>query len=874
MLRTYSTRITRCIQHAYKYPTSTVPSVLHRHHSSESTLDAQQGQLPKEAEVVICGGGIAGLSAAYNLAKQGLTDVVLLEQGSLTCGTTWHAAGLIGLFRKDSLHAALSLRTANLYARLEEETGLSTGYTKTGSVIVAQTKDRMIEIKRNAALAKARNLEHTLLAPSEINSLVPWLRTDDLEGGIYLPQDGVTDPTNTAMSLARGAKNRGVKVIEGVKINRILSEKRKVSVVQTSLGDIKCKYFVNAAGQWGRDVGLMSSPVVNVPMHTTAHMYLIMKPLDGVNFKTPYVRDYDSLNYLREWSGGLMCGCFASEAKPIFYDGIPEKSEFLSLPEDWDHFQPHLEALLHRVPAASKMEVRQLFTGPESFTPDHVCLFGEAPEIKNYYLMAGFNSLGMTLSGGVGELLAEIIIKGRSSIGYWAMNPQRFLPQQNNKEYLRDRATEIEGKHSKIGYPETQYRTGRKLRCGPLYARLAQAGAVFGETMGMERPLWYMEEGDTDEFTEEIQQGTFSKPGWFDMVKAEYWACRESVCLMDMTPFTKLELQGSGTTSLLQRLCPNNMDIPIGSVVHSGMLNEFGGYENDCSVARCEQDRYFLICPTKSRVKSINWIASHLPTDGSVAMHDISDQYVGLNVLGPKARNVLQKLTSTPLSTASFKPFSYKEMNIGYATNVRVTTITHAGEDGMVLYIPNEFAVHLYDLLMKTGADYGIRPAGFNALRWLRTEKCYAYWGIDFNSHNTPFEIGREMRVNFDKEIEFIGQSALIKQQQEGMHQRMAALILEDHNVDTDLWCWGGEPIYRNGQLAGTTTSSAFSASLGSMLCLGWLHNTDPRTGQSSVVTHDFITKAKYEIDIAGQMFSAKANLYPPKIVTKQPLHG
>ncbi|XP_038070075.1 pyruvate dehydrogenase phosphatase regulatory subunit, mitochondrial-like isoform X2 [Patiria miniata] len=876
MLRIQSSHLPRCLRATGKYWAPPVQaSVTYRQASAASTSQDQTvNALPQQARVVICGGGIAGLSAAYNLAKLGETDVVLLEQGSFTCGTTWHAAGLVGVLRPHPLIFALSKMSANLYANLEEDTGLSSGYRKIGSVILAQTKDRMTYLKRAAALARARNIDHTLLAPSEVNSIVPWVRTDDLEGAIHILDDGVTDPTDTALSLARGAKNRGVKLVEGVQVKAVLSEDGKVSQVQTSLGDIQCDYFVNAAGQWGRDVGLMSRPIVNVPMHSTAHGYLVTKPLPGLDVKTPYVRDYDSLNYIREWSGGLMCGYFAPKAKPIFHDGIPEKSAFLSLPEDWDHFQYHLDGFLHRVPAADKMEVRQLFTGAECFTPDLMFLFGEVHEMRNYYLMTGFSSLGITMSGGLGQLLAELIVHGETSLGYWSVNPQRFSPQQNNKAYLRERVTEIEGTNYKLSYPFGQYKTGRKLRCTALYARLAQAGAVFGEMMGVERPKWYVEEGDTEEFVEDIQRGTFSKPGWFDMVKAEYWACRESVCVMDMSSFTKFQLEGKSATSLLQRLCPNDMDVPVGTVVHSGMLNEKGCYENDCSIARLGDERYFIVCPTIQQVKGFHWIARHLPKDGSVKLRDVSGQYTGLNVLGPKARDVLQKLTNTSLNTASFKPFCYKEINLGFCTGIHAMTITHAGEDGMLLYVPNEGAVHVFDMLMKAGRDYGIRPAGYHALRWLRVEKFYSYWGIDFNNEHTPFEIGREMRVKFDKGVEFIGQSALLRQQREGIHRRLVAFVMEDHKVDKDLWCWGSEPIYRNGQLAGMTTSSSFSPTLGSMLCLGWLNNTDPQTGQTQVVTHDYVTKAKYEIDIAGQMFPAKANLYPPKLVTKQPLHG
>ncbi|XP_038069939.1 pyruvate dehydrogenase phosphatase regulatory subunit, mitochondrial-like [Patiria miniata] len=831
---------------------------------SSTSIDEQA--IPQQARVVICGGGIAGLSAAYNLAKLGETDVVLLEQGRLTSGTTWHSPGMVSHFRKPALHA-LSTISARLYKTLEEETGLSTGYREVGCLLLAQTKDRMIDIKRIAAMAKTRNMNCSLMAPSEVHSIVPWVRTDDLEGAMFLPDDAVTDPTNTALSLAKGAKNRGVKILEGVQIQAVLSEDGKVSQVQTSLGDIQCDYFVNAAGQWGRDVGLMSRPTVNVPMHTNAHGYLITKPLPGMdlNHMTPYVRDFDSHILFREWSGGLLCCLIPPVSVPIFHEGIPENSEFLSLPEDPDLFNYVMEKFLHRIPSGEQMEVQQFFLGPECFTPDTKFFFGEAAEMRNYYLMTGISMVGVTMSGGLGQLLAELIVHGETLLGNWSVNPQRFSPQQNNKAYLRERVAEIEGMPFKIGYPFRQLLTARNLRCTTLHDQHVQARAVFEECMGVEIPQLYLGESASEAMVEDIQLGTFYKPVWFDQVKAEYLACREAVAVIDVSSVTTFELEGEMATSLLQTLCANDVDVPVGSVVHSGMLNEHGGYEVCCSVARLKEDRYFIVCPTIQQVKGFHWITRQLPKDGSVKLRDVSGQYTGLNVLGPKARDVLQKLTNTPLDTASFKPACYKELNFGFASGVRAMTVTDTDEDGMMLFIPNESARHVYATLMSAGSEYGIRPAGYHALRWLTVEQFYPNWGVDFDNEHTPLEIGHETAVKYDKKLEFIGQSALLRQQGEGVHHRLATFVMEDHKVDKDLWCWGSEPIYRNGQLAGMTTSSSFSPTLGSMLCLGWLNNTDPQTGQTQVVTHDYVTKAKYEIDIAGQMFPAKANLYPPK---------
>ncbi|XP_022098124.1 pyruvate dehydrogenase phosphatase regulatory subunit, mitochondrial-like [Acanthaster planci] len=843
---------------------------------AESTTPA----LPQRARVVVCGGGIAGLSVAYHLSKLGWKDIVLLEQGTLASGTTWSATGLLGLLRRSHFTTRLSRMSYDLYSQLEDETGIQTGLRRCGSVYIGQTKDVMVELRKKHANAHAWGIDSELLSIRDISRVLPWIRVDDAEGGLFVKDDARVRSMDVTRALAKAIASRGVTLLENVVVKGIMTDEGSVSSVETDRGTIDCEAFVNCAGLWAYNIGLASSPEVRVPVYPVAQQYLTTKPIKNLSLDAqgPYIRDTESLLYIQEHNGGFLFGGYAPKGKPIFDEVVPLQKDpgNIQLPDDWDHFRHLLEGFLHRVPLAANVQFEKLSNYPEGFTPDGEFIMGEAPEVRNYYILAGFSSLGLAYAGGAGQLLAGLMVDGYTSMHYWPVDVRRFSPYHNSKEFLRARVKEIESVHYRVLYPATSYRTGRKLRCPPLYSRLAQDGAVFGERMGVERPKWFMAPDDTDELALETQRGMFGKPLWFDLVEAEYWACRESVCLMDMSAFTKLELTSTGNeaTMLLQRLCPNDLDCPVGSVVHTGMLNERGGYESDCSIARLDTNRYFIICPTVLLVRGHQWIANHLPADGSVTLRDLTNQYAGLNVVGPKAREVLQKLTTTSLSTTDFKPFSCKELNIGYATRVKAMTVTHAGENGMVLYIPNESAVQVYDTLREAGKDFGIRNAGYYALRWLRIEKFYFYWGEDFDSTSTPFEIGREMRVKFDKGVEFIGRSALLKQRQEGVQRRLVGFIMEDHNINTDLWPWGGEPIYRDGQLAGMTTCSSYGPTQRKMTCLGWLTNHDPDTGRLSEVSPEFVHKGRYEIDLAGRRFPLKARLYPLQLGAKQPTHG
>ncbi|XP_033102420.1 pyruvate dehydrogenase phosphatase regulatory subunit, mitochondrial-like isoform X2 [Anneissia japonica] len=768
--------------------------------------------IPNQARVVVCGGGIAGISLSYHLAKAGWTDVVLLEQGKLTCGTTWHSVGLVGL--NDSVEFVANCRkiSSNLYESLEEETGMSSGFLRNGSIAVAQTNDRMTALKRSASMLRAKGEEFQFVTPSEIASLAPYIKVDDLVGGVYHPRDGRTNISDTAAALASAAKKRGVKIIEGVEVEKVLTKNHRVTGVETNNGIVNCEYFVNAAGQWSRDVGLKSSPQVRVPLHSAEHYYIITKAVKEVSPSMPYVRDYDGRIYIVEWSQGLLCGCFEAKAKPIFSKGIPTPFMFESLPPDWDQFQPALDSFLLRVPSAETVEVQQLFNGPESFTPDGKFLLGESPEVGNYFVMTGFNSGGAAVSGGAGSVLADWIVSGKAPNNILAVDIRRFTDCHNNQLFLRDRVKEVVGRQFALNYPGDDFKYGRNQRCSPLYVRQQEAGAVFGESMGYERPKYYL---DKDEFLTGDQKGTFGKPVWFDKVKAEYWTCRDSVSLMDMSTFAKFELksEGSEATEFLQRLCPNEMDVDVGTLVHTPMLDENGHFQNDCSVARMEENSYFIISPTPQETRAFHWISKHLPDNGSVHLHNVTNQYSGINVIGPKARELLQTLTLESLNTTDFRPFCCKNISIGYANNVKAMSITHVGEPGFVLYLPNE-------------------------------------------------------------EIDFIGKSALIEQKAKGVESKLAMFLLEDHDLDNDLWPWGGEPIYRDSKFTGMSTSSGYAPTLGKMVVIGWVTNRNEKTGQRDIVTNDFVSKGHYEIELSGKRFRARGSPYPMKLQLKQPQFG
>ncbi|GFR74605.1 pyruvate dehydrogenase phosphatase regulatory subunit, mitochondrial [Elysia marginata] len=826
--------------------------------------------IPAHSQVVICGGGIVGSSVAFHLAKRGWTDVTVLEQGSLACGTTWHAAGLIGRFRYSVTDMEMMNYSKQLYEQLTNE-GHGTGWKQCGSVSVARTKDRLVEFKRREALAKTIGMEVHLIGPSDIKKMCPLLNTEDLVGGVWVPDDGVVTAQDVAMTLAKLSKEKGVKMFEKVSVDKVVTKKGMVREVVTSAGTIKCDFFVNCAGQWARAVGKKTVPkAVKAPLHSCEHFYLITKPMEGVDPMMPVIRDFDGYSYFREWSGGILAGGFEPNAKPCFHKGIPDKFEFQLLPDDWDHFQILLDHMLHRLPSLETAEVRQMINGPESFTPDSKMLLGKSPKISNYFIAAGMNSGGIVGAGAAGKHIAEWIIDGEPSLNLWPYDVRRFVRLHNNKKFLRDRVPEAVVNHYALKYPREEYKTGRKLRCSPLHTRLEVAGAVFGETMAYERAIYFNNPDDDSYGKESRPMWSWSKPCWFEPVQEEYWACKERVCLMDMSSFAKFEVRSRGdeATAYLQYLCSNNIASEVGTIVHTGMQNKQGGFENDCTVARLDQNHYFIICPATQQTRAIAWLEKHLPGNGSVQVTDATSMFSGINIIGPHAQQLLADVSDFPTNKSDFRPMTCHLIDVGHASSVRAMRLTHTGEDGFILYIPSEYALHVYDTLMVAGKDYGVRNAGYYALRHLRMENFFAFWGLDLSDKITPLECGRGFRTKIDEQDDFIGKEALLQQRREGVGQRFTQLILDDFDVHHDLWPWGGEPVYRNDKYVGQTTTCGYGFTLEKMVCLGFIGERDPNgklMTQKNINDWVMDKSARYEVDIAGVRFPAKPGIYTPK---------
>lgn len=857
-------------------------------------------RFPTEASIVIGGGGIIGCSVAYHLAKAGFKNVLLLEQGRLACGSTWTGSAVVGSLKSSMAEVDLISHSLKLYKELHEE-GIDIGFKQIGSINLCRTDDRVLLYKRNQLVTERFGLRGEFLSPNEIKNRVPILNTADILGGMWMADDCVVNPTKLTIALAKKAKELGVEIIEKCQISRILTSGDSVTSVQTDNGYIQCGIFVNCAGMWARKLGQHSEPRVRVPLHACEMTELITKPLTGVDLsRMPAIRDYDGRIYLREWNGGILSGGYQSIAKPVFHDGIPADFEFQLLPEDWDNYHGLMEQVLHRVPSLVDVEVQQLKCGAESFTPDGKYVMGRVPEVFNYFVAAGMNSTGVAAAGGIGKYLTEWIYDGTPSINTWsfdvidtwAFDVQRFADLHNNKKFLRDRVTESLGAVAQIPYWEADmigWDTGRRLRTSAIFTR-NEPYAVFGQNMGYERPLYFHSSSQVDEDSENVwtmpkpvasvhgikayalhetglpQKGTFGKPAWFDNVKAEYWACREGVCLIDMSTFAKFELRSAGheVVQFLQHVCSNDVDKAVGSIVHTGIQNHEGGYENDCSVIRLEHNRYFMIGPTAQTTRSLAWLRDHLPKDGTVQLNDVTSMYTAINVIGPKAEELLAQLTDTPLGKREFMHMTYKEMHVGMASNIKAVRLTHTGEDGFTLYIPTEFALHVHDCLVTAGKNYGLHNAGYYALRALRTEKFFAYWGADLLPNSTPLECGREYRVKFDIGG-FIGYPALMKQKNEGIRKKLVLFLMDDHNVDEDPWPWSGEPIYRNGVYCGMTTSTAYGFGLDRHICLGYVQDFDKTTREANIIGNDFVLKnAKFQINVGGRMYPAKANIYPP----------
>jgi glycine cleavage system aminomethyltransferase T/glycine/D-amino acid oxidase-like deaminating enzyme len=806
-------------------------------------------ELPTHARAVIIGGGVIGCSVAYHLAKFGWRDVVLLEQGQLTCGTTWHAAGLVGQLRAHQNMTRLVQYSAKLYAALERETGQATGWKPCGSVLVARTPDRVTLFKRIHAAARAQGVACELISPRDALEKYPLMRTDDVLGALWLPDDGKVNPADVTQALAKGARLAGARIFERTRVTAIHHKNGIVTGVATSRGDIAAEVVVNCAGQWAKQVGRMCG--VTVPLHSAEHMYVVTGRIAGVHADLPVLRDPDGYIYVKEEVGGLLVGGFEPVAKPWGMDGIPENFEFGMLPDDWDQFQILMENALIRLPALEHAEIKTFMNGPESFTPDNNFIMGEAPELKNFYVAAGFNSIGIASGGGAGRALAEWIVEGEPTLDLWPVDIRRFAPFHNDDRLLKARVSEVLGLHYMMPWPNRELQSARPLRTSPLYDRLAAQHALFGSKMGWERPNFFAPSA-----AEARLDYSWGRQNWFRYAAAEHIATRAAVTVADLTSFAKLLVQGADAPSFLQRLCANTVDVPPGTTVYTGLLNARGTYESDLTVARLDAERFLLVTGTAQATRDADWIARHLPAGARVTITDVSEHYAVLAVMGPCARELLARVTTAPLGSAAFAFGAIREIAIAGAT-LWASRRTYVGELGFELYVSVARAGAVYDALMQAGGDLGrgdlgLRNCGYYAIESLRLEKACRAWGRELTPDYNPYEAGLAFAVDFGHD--FIGRDALIAARDKPLLRRLLSFVATA--PDTPL-AHGGELILRNGVPVGDVTSAAYGHSIGGLVALGYV-----ATG--GVPVDEAFLAARFEIDIAGARVPVRASLKAP----------
>ncbi|HYR74015.1 MAG TPA: FAD-dependent oxidoreductase [Candidatus Acidoferrum sp.] len=797
------------------------------------------------ARVVIVGGGIVGASVAYHLTQLGWRDVVLLEQGSLSCGTTWHAAGLVGQLRSSSNFTQLIRYSADLYSRLEAETGQATGWKRCGSVSVARTAERMIQLKRNAAMATAYGVEAHVISLDDAAARYPLMRIDDLVGAVWIPGDGKANPADITQALARGARAGGARLMEGVKVTGVNVARGAVAGVETSAGPIATEILVNCAGMWARELGRLSG--VTIPLHACEHMYIVTQPIQGVASDLPVLRDPDGHIYVKEEVGGLLMGGFDPWAKPWGAEGIPEGFAFGTLKEDWDKFDILMRNALVRLPALETAEVRTFLNGPESFTPDNYFILGEAPEVRRYYVGAGFCSGGIAAAGGAGKALAEWIVEDRAPMDLWPADIRRFAPFHGNRRFLRERVSEIVGVHYNIAFPNRELTSGRGLRRSPLHERLRERRACFGAKMGWERANWFAPDGVEPEAVY-----SFGRQNWFPYAAAEHRAAREAVAVFDQTSFAKLKLEGADAEAVLQRLCANDVDVPPGRVVYTAMLNERGGFESDLTVTRLAADAYLVVTGSAQGTRDLDWIRRHLPAGARATVTEVTGAYAVLGLMGPRSRELLARVSDADLGPGAFPFLTSREIAIGQAT-ARASRVTYVGELGWELYVPVEQAGLVYDELAQAGRDLGLRDAGYYALDSLRMEKAYRAWGREVTIDDTPWEAGLGFAVRLDKPVPFLGREALLEQRERTLTKRLLTFVLEDEAALP----WGDEPILRDGRVVGSVTSAAFGHTLGRAVAMGYVR--DP-----GGVDAAYVAGGRFEFDVAGDRIPARAGLAAP----------
>jgi 4-methylaminobutanoate oxidase (formaldehyde-forming) len=800
--------------------------------------------LPSHAQIVVIGGGIIGCSTAYHLARDHKADVLLLEQGQLTSGSTWHAAGLVGQLRSSASITRVLKYSVELYKGLEAETGLATGWKMTGCLRLATNQDRWTEFRRLATTAGSFGMEMHLISPEEVKRMWPLLNVDDLIGASWLPTDGQASPSDITQSLAKGARMHGAKIVENVRVTGFEIDDGRILKVKTTLGDIACDKVVNCAGQWARQVGAMAG--INVPLQPVKHQYIVTEKIEGLSTDAPTIRDPDRRTYFKEEVGGLVMGGYEPNPQAWTTGDVPDEWGFRLFDDDFDHFEQHMEQAIARVPALETVGVKQMINGPESFTPDGNFILGAAPECKNMFVGAGFNAFGIASGGGAGWVLAQWVVDGEAPLDLWVVDIRRFSEMHRDRQWVLDRTLEAYGKHYTVAFPHEEYDSGRPRLTSPLYDRLKAAGAVFGSKLGWERPNWFAPEG-----VEPTDRYSMGRQNWFEAVGAEHRHVREAVGVFDQSSFAKFELSGPDALAALDWICANDVRKPVGRFTYTQLLNSRGGIEADLTVARIAEDRFYIVTGTGFRTHDLGWIRDHIPEGLDVTLTDVTEAWGTLSLMGPKARDTLAAATSADLSNAAF-PFGHvREIDIA-GSRVRALRVTYVGELGWELHAPIGDLGRIYDALMDAGAPHGLKPVGYRALESLRLEKGYRAWGSDITPNDTPEEAGLGWAVKLGKPIDFLGRKTLETVKDQTLKKRLVGFTVDDPSVVL----LGRETILRDGVAVGYLSSGGYGYTVGKNIGYGYVKHAEG-------VTDDFLTSGIYELVVAMDKAPATLHLGP-----------
>ncbi|MDH3730217.1 MAG: FAD-dependent oxidoreductase [Acidimicrobiia bacterium] len=799
--------------------------------------------LPERSRVVIVGGGIIGCSVAYHLAHLGWTDVTVLERDRLTSGSTWHAAGLVVTFGSMSATSTeMRMYTRDLYGRLEAETGLATGFSPIGFIELATEPDRLEEYRRVAAFNRYMGIDVHEISPGEVAERFPMARTDDVLAGFLVQEDGKANPVDVTMSLAKGARQLGVDIVEGVSASGLIRQGGAVTGVRTASGDIEAEYVVNCAGMWARQLG--DAAGVNIPLQAAEHYYLLTEPIDGVSRTWPIIEDPASFGYYREEGGGLLIGLFEPECAPWRVEGIPDDASFAELPPDWDRMAQYVEKAMGRVPAAMEAGIKKLFCGPESFTPDLQPVVGEAPELKNYFVAAGLNSIGILTGGGLGRVLARWIVNGRPDVDVTGFNIDRLHPYQAEPEYRRARTVESLGLVYQAHYPGRPMETARGAKLSPLHQQLTAGGAYFREVSGWESPDWYAPSG----VEPAIERLSWGRQNWFPYWQQEHEAARNGVILMDMSFMSKFLVQGPDAGPMLDRISAGSVDGPSGVITYTQWLNEGGTLEADLTVTKLDQERFWVVATDTAHRHVEAWMQRHIAPDMAVTVTDVTASYAQINVQGPLSRRLLQSVTSEDLSGFEFR--TGRHIDIGSAS-VLCIRITYVGELGYELYVQADEAGSVYDRLVDAGQAFDLRHAGLKALTSLRMEKGYRDYGHDMDNTDTIWEVGLGFAVDLAKP--FVGREAVLAQQAAGPPTRRLAQVLV---TDPEPLMHHGEIVRRDGEAVGYIRAASYGFTLGGAVGLAMIEAGEP-------VTQSYLDRGAWEVDIAGARYPAQASLAP-----------